>query len=89
MITTVSNGQAVELVGLTKRYGRSTVVNDVSLTIPRGSIFGLLGLNGAGKSTTIKMMMGMIPITAGKARVLGVRRSGRSDPRQAAGWVCA
>jgi ABC-2 type transport system ATP-binding protein len=62
----------IELVGLTKRYGRATVVDNLSLVIPRGTTFGLIGPNGAGKSTTIKMLMGMLSITAGKARVLGI-----------------
>ena len=50
---------AVQLLGLTKTYGNTTVVNSLDLTIPRGTTFGLIGPNGAGKSTTLKMMMGM------------------------------
>jgi ABC-2 type transport system ATP-binding protein len=72
MSSSSSDGPALELVGLTKRFGRTRAVDDLSLSIPRGSAFGLLGPNGAGKSTTIKMLMGMLPITAGEARVLGV-----------------
>ena len=72
MSTPGDNGPAIELVGLTKRFGRSLAVDNVSLKIPRGATFGLLGPNGAGKSTTIKMLMGMLSITAGQARVLGV-----------------
>ena len=68
----IQNGPAIELVGLTKWFGRTLAVDNVSLTIPRGSTFGLLGPNGAGKSTTIKMLMGMLSISAGGARVLGV-----------------
>jgi ABC-2 type transport system ATP-binding protein len=66
------DGPAIELVGLTKRFGRTMAVDDLSLEIPRGSTFGLLGPNGAGKSTTIKMLMGMLSITSGTARVLGI-----------------
>lgn len=71
-MSTAIDNPAIELVGLTKRFGRTLAVNNVSLEIPRGSTFGLLGPNGAGKSTTIKMLMGMLSITAGKARVLGI-----------------
>ena len=63
---------AIELFGLTKRFGRTLAVDNLSLKIPRGSTFGLLGPNGAGKSTTIKMLMGMLSITSGTAAVLGV-----------------
>lgn len=72
MIAPAQNGSAIELLHLTKRFGRTLAVNDLSLTIPRGSTYGLLGPNGAGKSTTIKMLMGMLSITSGEARVLGV-----------------
>jgi ABC-2 type transport system ATP-binding protein len=71
-ITSSQNIAAVELFGLTKRFGRTLAVNNLSLNIPRGSTFGLLGPNGAGKSTTIKMMMGMLSITDGTARLLDV-----------------
>ena len=72
MIAPTQNGPAIELVGLTKRFGRTLAVNNLSLNIPRGSTFGLLGPNGAGKSTTLKMLMGMLSPTAGQARVLGI-----------------
>jgi ABC-2 type transport system ATP-binding protein len=66
-----SDGPAIELSSLTKAFGNTAAVNDLSLKIVRGSTFGLLGPNGAGKSTTIKMLMGMLSISAGKACVLG------------------
>lgn len=72
MTTKTDNGPAIELVGLTKRFGRTLAVDDLSLEIPRGSTFGLIGPNGAGKSTTIKMLMGMLSRTAGEVRVLGM-----------------
>jgi len=65
------NEAAIELVGLTKRFGRTTAVDDLSLRVPAGSTFGLLGPNGAGKTTTIKMLMGLLRPTAGRVRVLG------------------
>ena len=72
MTTEADNGAAIELVGLTKRFGRTPAVDNLSLRIARGSTFGLIGPNGAGKSTTIKMLMGMLSPTAGEARVLGI-----------------
>jgi ABC-2 type transport system ATP-binding protein len=72
-MNTADRGEfAIELAGVSKRYGAVTVVNDLSLRIPRGSTFGLIGPNGAGKSTTIKMLMGMLAPTAGQIHVLGI-----------------
>ena len=88
MTTPAQDGPAIELVGLTKRFGRTLAVNNLSLKIPRGSTFGLIGPNGAGKSTTIKMLMGMLSITAGEARVLGIGLT--TDPvevKQRVGYV--
>ncbi len=88
MTTADANGPAVELVGLTKRFGRTLAVGGLSLAIPRGSTFGLLGPNGAGKSTTIKMLMGMLSITAGEARVLGIDvRNDATEIKQRVGYV--
>jgi ABC-2 type transport system ATP-binding protein len=56
---------------LTKRYRRRVVVNQLSLTVEAGDIFGFLGQNGAGKSTTIRMALGLVRPTSGKVRVLG------------------
>ncbi|MBK9139247.1 MAG: ABC transporter ATP-binding protein [Verrucomicrobia bacterium] len=61
----------IELVQLTKRFGDLVAVNDVSLTIPRGEFFALLGPNAAGKTTTIKILTGLIRPTAGTALVAG------------------
>jgi len=62
---------AIEVRGLTKRFGRFTAVNGVSFEVPRGEIFGFLGPNGAGKSTTIRMLCGLLSSTSGTARVAG------------------
>lgn len=56
---------------LKKVYGKQTVVNNVSLQIPRGSIYGLLGPNGAGKTTIFKMLTGLIRPSAGEITVFG------------------
>jgi ABC-2 type transport system ATP-binding protein len=61
----------IEVEGLTKRYGRTTAVDDISFTVGKGEIFGLLGPNGAGKTTTILMMLGLTDVTAGSVRVMG------------------
>ncbi|MFH9981249.1 ABC transporter ATP-binding protein [Streptomyces sp. NPDC017179] len=58
--------------GLTKRYrGGQLAVDGLDLTVPAGSVFGFLGPNGSGKTTTIRMLMGLIEPTSGTARVLG------------------
>ena len=57
--------------GLTKRFGDFTAVDSVDFTIHRGEIFGFLGSNGCGKSTTMKMLTGLLPISAGEATLLG------------------
>ena len=62
----------IELVGLTKRYGSFTAVDQLNLSVRKGEIFGLLGPNGAGKSTTILMMLGLTESSAGTARVCGL-----------------
>ncbi|SKC57527.1 ABC transporter ATP-binding protein [Krasilnikoviella flava] len=56
---------------LTKRYGPSVAVDDVSFTVEPGHVTGFLGPNGAGKSTTMRMICGLTPATSGSARVLG------------------
>ena len=62
---------AIEARGLTKRFGRFTAVDDVSFSIRRGEIFGFVGSNGCGKTTTMKMLTGLLPASEGEARLLG------------------
>ncbi|HQQ13968.1 MAG TPA: ATP-binding cassette domain-containing protein [Deltaproteobacteria bacterium] len=64
-------GPAVEVEGLTKRFGGFTAVNRVSFTVPEGQIFGFLGPNGAGKSTVIRMLCGVLAPSEGNGKVLG------------------
>ena len=61
----------LEIEGLTKRYGRHTVVDDLSFRCEPGEVLGFLGPNGAGKSTTMKMITGFVTPSAGTARVCG------------------
>ena len=62
---------AIEIKGLTKRYGERTVVDNLTLTVAEGELFSLLGVNGAGKTTTIKMLSCLAAPSAGEATVLG------------------
>ncbi|MGE0874497.1 MAG: ribosome-associated ATPase/putative transporter RbbA [Burkholderiales bacterium] len=62
---------AIEAAGLTRRFGDFTAVDDVSFRIERGEIFGFLGSNGCGKTTTMKMLTGLLAPTAGSARLFG------------------
>ncbi|WNI17192.1 ABC transporter ATP-binding protein [Actinacidiphila sp. ITFR-21] len=61
----------IETRGLTKRYHGTLAVDGLDLRVPRGSVFGFLGPNGSGKTTTIRMLMGLISPSAGSADVLG------------------
>ncbi len=65
------NSPAIEVRGLTKRYGARAAVDGLSLTVEDGELFALLGLNGAGKTTTIKMLCGLTEPTDGAALVYG------------------
>jgi ABC-2 type transport system ATP-binding protein len=65
-------GATVQTRGLTKEYRGAAVLKDVSLTIPPGGIYALVGANGAGKSTLIKVLMNIVKPTSGEAEVLGM-----------------
>lgn len=65
-------GDALRLEGLTKAFGDFVAVDRISLTVKRGEIFGFLGPNGSGKTTTIRMLCGLLLPTSGRGRVLGI-----------------
>jgi ABC-2 type transport system ATP-binding protein len=65
------NGLAVRVHGLEKRFGDFVAVNGIEFEIARGEIFGFLGPNGSGKTTTIRMLLGLLKPTGGEAQVLG------------------
>jgi len=65
--------RAVEVKALTKRYGSARGVEDLSFEIEKGEIFGYLGPNGSGKTTTIRCLMGLLRPTSGQCRILGER----------------
>ena len=69
-------GLAIETHGLTRRYGAQLAVDAIDLRVPRGSFYGFLGENGAGKSTTISMLTGVLVPSGGSMRVLGRQLNG-------------
>ena len=64
-------GLAIETKGLTKRFHHHTVVDALSLAVPEGSVFGFLGPNGSGKTTTVRMLLGLAFPDAGRVRLFG------------------
>jgi len=67
----MSGAAVIDVKGLTKVFGRKTVVDRVDLHVPRGAIYGFLGPNGSGKTTTIRMVCGLLRPDAGSGQVLG------------------
>ena len=62
----------IEIEGLTKCFGELTAVDNISLTVPKGEFFVILGPNAAGKTTTIKVMSGLMKATSGRVRISGI-----------------
>jgi len=62
---------AIEIKNLTKKFGKFVAVNDVSFNVKKGEVFGFLGPNGSGKTTVIRVLMGLISPTSGTGKVLG------------------
>jgi ABC-2 type transport system ATP-binding protein len=76
---------AIETVGLTKRYGSVTAVDDLSFSIRDGAVTGFLGPNGAGKTTTLRMILALARPTAGHATVLGEPYAKLAEPARVVG----
>ena len=77
----------IEIEHLSKRYGEHPAVSDLSVTIESGQIYGFLGSNGAGKSTTMNIMAGCLSATEGHVRIGGYgkgQKAYRLSPRAAA-----
>ncbi|WP_214403938.1 ABC transporter ATP-binding protein [Pseudonocardia lacus] len=75
----------IEVRGLTKRFGRTTAVDDLSFDVRPGTVTGFLGPNGAGKSTTMRMVLGLDRPSAGEALVAGKRYAELRDPLRTVG----
>lgn len=70
-MSTAPAPNVIDVQGLTKKFGTKTVVDDFSMQVPKGSIYGFLGPNGSGKTTTIRMMCGLLKPDAGGGTALG------------------
>src|SRR5579859_5853833 len=68
----MSDSPMIQVANLTKRYAGHTAVSDISFTVNSGEIVGLLGENGAGKSTTMRILSCYLPATSGSVRVAGL-----------------
>ena len=79
--------QAIEVSGLTKRFGEVLAVDDLSFTVDEGRIVGFLGPNGAGKTTTLRMLLGLVNPTAGSSTVFGTPYGHLDDPVHTVGAV--
>jgi len=76
-----SDGPAVAIRGVTKAFGAHTAVNNLSLTVPRGAVYGFIGPNGSGKTTTLRMIMHILHPDSGEIEVLGERTTRAAHDR--------
>jgi ABC-2 type transport system ATP-binding protein len=72
---------AIELTGVSKKFGNRVAVDGLDLTVPRGSLYGFIGPNGSGKTTTIRMILRVLLPTAGHVKVLGADTATAADDR--------
>ena len=78
----------VRLDNVSKRYGKQTALNNVSFSVPKGSVFAMLGENGAGKTTAIRILLGLADADAGRTEVLGLPSAiCGTDIRRRVGYV--
>lgn len=86
--SSVEPGPAIMVRDLSKRFGAFTAVDSISFEVRRGEVFGLLGANGAGKSTTFRMLCGLLPATSGSLSVAGHDlRHARAEARARIGYM--
>jgi ABC-2 type transport system ATP-binding protein len=78
---------AVEVSGLTKRYGSTRAVDDVTFSLEEGTVTGFLGPNGAGKTTTLRLLLGLAEPSSGEALVFGRRYRALDNPAAAVGAI--
>ena len=89
MTAPLDHGLAVEAVAMRKVFGKLVAVDSLDLTIARGTVYGLLGSNGSGKTTTIRMLCGLLVPTAGKASVIGLDVGTQGEAiRRRIGYMC-
>src|SRR5258706_822760 len=82
------NGSAIVAENLSRKFGTFVAVNDVSFRVEKGEIFGFLGPNGSGKTTVIKMLTGLLPLSGGTAHVEGLDvRTGAEEVRERIGYM--
>lgn len=87
-VATTTTDIAIDAKGLTKRFGSFTAVDHVTLSVERGEIFGFLGSNGCGKSTTMKMLTGLLPPSEGSATLFGQSvEAGSLEVRENLGYM--
>lgn len=82
--------KVIEFTGVSKKFGKESALTDVSFSVARGSIFALLGENGAGKTTSVKILLGLLKPEAGRIRVVGLDPSRNADAlaiRRRVGYV--
>jgi ABC-2 type transport system ATP-binding protein len=85
----MTSGPAVETVGMRKVFGSLVAVDSLDLTVERGTVFGLLGSNGCGKTTTIRMLCGLLTPAAGRATVVGLDVATQGEAiRRRIGYMC-
>ncbi len=78
----------IQVENLTRKFGDFIAVNNINFSVKRGEIFGLLGANGAGKSTAFRMLCGLLPVSSGKVSVAGLDfRVAAADARQRIGYM--
>ncbi|WP_279279044.1 ATP-binding cassette domain-containing protein [Senegalia massiliensis] len=78
----------INTINLTKTYGKTKAVNNVNLSVKEGEIFGFIGLNGAGKTTAIRMLLGMISPTSGECYLQGKKvNAGNTDAWSDVGYI--
>jgi len=79
---------AIETTNLTRRFGDFVAVNKASISVEKGEVFGFLGPNGSGKTTVIKMLTGILPISEGEARIEGIDvRTNPEEVRERIGYM--
>src|ERR1700704_4158030 len=75
----MSGALAIDVHGLTKRFGKKTAVDGIDVAVPEGEVWGFLGPNGSGKTTTIRMLCGLLNPSDGKGTCLGLNIQTRSE----------